>query len=429
MDKTRKILLIIAGSVLLTTLTVAIILAWKSKSNDSKVNEINSTDGVKVVEASNEFGLDLLTALYTPIPHHDAHKYSIFISPLSIEIALALAANGANGETQEQMLSALGLNDIEINKLNEQFKILQEYLTDAEYLDTANAIWLSEEYHLKDEFVNVAKNYFTSVIDGFDPENPLETALAINNWAADNTNDKIKEVVTANLLSNIRMILANAVYFKQDWQYQFNPDNTLPNQKFTPDWMIDSDPVGDVYGPFYVDLMALYDQELNYYEDNTMQIVELPYAKENLVMYVVLPTEGNTVSSLLKTWRFESISDLEAAMELNEGTVLFPKFEQKYSVFLNHFLNNMGMELAFSDSADFSGITDDCSLAIDLVKHDSYIKVDEEGTEAAAVTTVGFDIVSVETDEFYFKADHTFMYMIVDKSTDTMLFVGIFNDN
>lgn len=359
------------------------------------------------IEASNRFSFELYKQIKTD-------GENILFSPYSISTSVSMVYEGAHGETAEEIQKVFGFNTNETMRLLENRK-LYEALNKAQSgeLDTANALWVQTGYPIEEDFSSKLTDFYHSEAHQQDfIGNPEEARLAINSWVENQTSNRIKNIFPENSLSSdVRLVLTNAVYFKGDWVYQFNPNHTKPQ-------------------PFYVsnnqtetaDMMHL-KKDLNYTEAEGVQILELPYKNSSLSMVLLLPQnqtltefENELTYDKLKTW----MSDLR---EIKVETYL-PKYKYESKYQLKNMLSDMGMPTAFKpDLADFTGINREGGLFIDKVVHQAFIEVNEVGTEAAAATAVVVELrASFPVKEF--RVDHPFLFMILDKQMGAILFMG-----
>jgi serpin B len=248
-----------------------------------------------------------------------------------------------------------------------------------------------------------------------DFSNAQEAADQINAWIEEQTNEKIKDMLQSSDIHPLtKMILCNAIYFKGDWKYQFDQDQTIEEQFYnTPDSSIS------------VPMMSLNDEKItfNYTEDDDVQILELPYKGENLSMILLLPKENN-VSSLENQLSWSKIDEWLQSMSEQSVNIKIPKFTFETEYSLKETLQSMGMQDPFSMDADFSGIDGRKDLFIDKVLHNAFIQVDETGTEAAAATTVHIALTSIPPSNIEFHADHPFLFLIQQTQTGNILFLG-----
>ena len=291
---------------------------------------------------------------------------NLIISPLSIFQILSLTTNGADSETQLEMIQALQNEDLDqLNSIN--YEIL-EVLNKCETVDIANAVMA--RFTPLENFLEISENYCA----------PFEQSLSakqVNNWCSEKTHGKIKKILD-KLEDDVQMILLNAVYFKGEWSSKFEKMNTR-NKTF---YNLGTEEK-------VVDTMSQL-THFKYYEDNQIQAVELPYKKDKISALVILPRKNVDINKYILSLDTEkdSLSNIVSNLKSHKVSLELPKFELEFSSSLKEVLQNMGMEKAFTNNADFSGLRKDAILKIDEVLHKTYLKVNEDGTEAAAVTAV-----------------------------------------
>ena len=359
-----------------------------------------------IASSSGTFGLKLFKEI------NDSEKdENIFISPLSISMALGMTLNGANSTTYDSMKAVLELNGLTQTKINEAYKNLINTLTSIDpkvVFNVANSIWYRNTMQFQQDFIAVNKTYFNAEVSGlnFDDPGSVET---INNWVNENTDGKIPEIISS-IPDNLVMCLINAIYFKGDWKYQFNKDYTKD----------DSFTLSD--GSKIICKMMEQGNNYNYLSNDLFQAVELPYGDSSFSMIIFLPQED--INDLINQFNDENWNSWSNSFSVKEGEIWLPKFEIKYELTLKKVLTAMGMGIAFSDFADFTGIYSKGGISISQVLHKTYVKVDEEGTEAAAVTFVGVGTTSAGSSKFYMRIDKPFLFVIKDNQTNSLLFMG-----
>lgn len=343
-------------------------------------------------------------------------------SPLSIKMALALAANGANGDTKAEILSAMGIDDLDT--FNTQAKALIDTYSQSDVvkLEIANSIWMNVSNSGGMQFSDTYKKSIADFYRGevFDVTN--ETAVdEINNWVNEKTHGKITSLVDN---SDFWTFLANAVYFKGKWQSPFS-ENATKKATFT-------DRNGTKSQIDFMNKTGYY----NYFENDGMQIIELPYSNReehfsesgeyqgtdvyedlSVSMFLLLPKEGRITDAeqILKTTPLQSVY-----VDLS-----IPKFKTEYSVSLMDIFAELGMKTALDkDTADFTAMYEEGNMWISDGIHKTYINVDEQGTEAAAATGIAGGATSVPPQPILFQADHPFTYIIRDNNSGEILFMG-----
>ncbi len=346
---------------------------------------------------------------------------NIFFSPYSIFIALAMAYEGASGQTAEEMLEVLGIPQNNQTVL-ESIKMLYDYLNKNENftISTANALWIRNNLGLLLSYSKIIEEYYKGHATKIDVSKPEETAKMINDWVKEQTKGKITDLIKKNdIIGVTALILTNAIYFKADWKVQFNPEDTKELEfKLASGEKIK------------VPTMCLVgSEELFYYtETQEFQILELPYTGGELSMLILLPTQ-KSIPEIVESLTFESLSELKATMYETNVNIHLPKFKLETEYELNEPLKQMGMPRAFEPYAEFTGMcrwsgTDIIDpLYIKTVRHKAFIEVNEEGTEAAAATAV-IMLDNCSQSSIVFNADHPFLFIIQHKETGTILFMG-----
>ena len=334
------------------------------------------------------------------------------ISPLSLSEALAIASNGANGDTRKQIAEIIGVNGMSKETVNETFNSLNNYLANADSKTTfsiANSVWIDEGFEVKPEFLNDKKLIGETFYQDL---SSTKTMNDFNNWCDTKTNGCIKKVLSEPLSGDCMMVIANALYFKGMWKYQFDKNNTSEQDFYNSDGTKSK-----------VKMMSQKCKFLAYSGEN-MDMVELPYGNENFCMDVILPHEGKNLDECMKdftlnTFLYEYVKDSKQT----DVVVQMPRMKLECTKSLVTPLMAMGMTDAFLDGkADFTGISDS-RIFISDVKQSTYVNVDEEGTEAAAVTTVELT-QKVNDNVPEFRMDRPFTYIIRERTTGTILFMG-----
>ncbi|MCO6493819.1 MAG: serpin family protein [Phaeodactylibacter sp.] len=373
------------------------------------INCEDNAEACLVSSSNTEFGFNLFRQL-----HQDAPEDNIFISPLSVATALSMAVNGAEGQTRSDMMATLEQNGMSLEQANEGFKQLLALLPvlDPEVqLLLANSIWYRQGFPAKDAFLAVNRDYFGSEVSELDFADP-QARVAINSWVKDNTNGLIESIVDGPIASNVVMYLINAVYFKGAWRHPFDPDFTHPAE-----FMLENETVAEV------DMMNWGQGFLPYFETEVFQAIDLAYADSAFTMSVFLPKPGYSVDDVVSEMNNANWASWTQSFTYQELFFFFPKFRMQYEKSLVKALTDLGMGIAFAPGlADFTGIAD-AALNIDEVKHKAVIEVNEEGSEAAAVTSV----VIVETSLPQIptmNVNKPFIFAIRDAQTNGILFLG-----
>jgi len=378
-------------------------------SNKTEGLEYGEEDYKKIVSANNQLAFKLLPELEVD------ENGNFFISPTSLFMALSMVYNGAERETKEELANVLqsqGINVEELNKANASWMAMLQNDSDKMQLHIANSIWLNENFHFQDEFVKNVSQYFDAEIQEIDVLSPKSSKI-INDWVKKSTNKKITEIVSPPLNSDLLAILLNAIYFKGDWKFAFDKEQTVKSVFY-----VENGTTKDV------EFMRL-KEELSYLETEKFQAVSLPYGDGKMSMKVFAPKEDTSLVDFEKIITNEHWDKWLSEFELKEGMIILPKFQLEYEVLLNEPLQNLGMITAFEEKANFTKMTQESEIMIDIIKQKTFINVNEEGTEAAAVTSVEMVVEMASVDEpFYMNVNRPFFIAITDEETGAILFMG-----
>ena len=365
-----------------------------------------------LVAANNRFGFELFNQLQLK----DKGK-NIFYSPLSVALALSMAYNGAARETEEAMRRTLKIEGLSLDKLNEASAGLINSLRGSDpkvELAVVNSLWARREGKFKEDFLDRNRQFFAAEVASLDFGSPGALS-AINNWVSRNTKSKIPSIIDRINPDDV-MFLVNAVYFKGQWENKFKRGLTK-NEPFYP-----------LSGPQKEVPMMSQSGDYQYYLGDKFQALRLFYGDKGASLDLFLPDEGSSIDDLLKKLSFEQCEQWTGRFHKAEGDIKIPRFKMDYESSLNDPLKAMGMGVAFErGKADFSGMRDQNDLYISEVKHKAVVEVNEEGTVAAAATSVTA-VQVMALPKFTFIADHPFLMMIRDRRTDAILFMGVVVD-
>lgn len=391
-------------------LSIGIVSCKKSEpaaQQDPKAITLSQKDK-EVIANSNDFGISLFAKTA------QIETGNLMLSPLSASAALTMLLNGCNNETYEQLKTMLGYApNLTIGEINQSYRSLISQLLDADekvQLSIANAIFYRLGFQVKPAFLNTMATDFESQVSGLDFSAPSALST-INQWASDNTNSKIPKVID-EISGEAVMFLMNALYFKGEWTQQFDAANT----SLRPFNLEDGSTI-QVPTMNEVKVGALK------YNGSDYSALEMPYGRKNFSMVLIVP--NNNLSDFyqsfdINTWT-EITSSFDQMNSWNETMVQLPKFKFDYEKKLNDQLIEMGMVDAFSPmAADLSGISD-ADIFVSFVKQNTFVEVNEEGTEAAAVTIIGIELTSVGPS---FVVDKPFIFAIRERTTNTLLFIG-----
>jgi serpin B len=364
----------------------------------------------QIVEKNNLFAFNLLKT----VSKNEREENNILISPLSASLALAMLNNGAGGLTWEEIQGVLGYGDITRDEMNGYFQKMLEAMQEIDPLTvfkSANSIWIKQQFPVLAPFIEVNKSYYGAEIRNEDFADPATVGL-INDWCSDNTEGKIPEIITG-IPENAIMYLINALYFKAIWTVPFDKALTK-NEAFH-----------NLNG--HTPLIPTMNNELEIYcsKGDNYTLAELPYGNEAFSMIFLLPDNGVSLSSIVEK---SDAQTLNVRMDRKKIPIKIPRFKIEYERELKNDLKEMGMQSMFAD-ADFTLINPTAGLSVSLVLQKTFADINEEGTEAAAITIIEMIESSMEPTpprpEIYdFYVDRPFLYFIKEKSTGTIFFIG-----
>jgi serine protease inhibitor len=343
---------------------------------------------------------------------------NVVVSPLSVAIALTMAYNGAGGNTLAEMERVLGVAGMTLADVNAAAAALRQSLDGADAkvrLDIANSIWARQGFAFEQDFLDRNRQFFSARVSELDFGDPAAVDV-INAWVSENTNGRIDGIIDEISADHV-MFLINAVYFRGEWKARFDPARTVEGPFRLADGSVKTVPMMNQGG------------EYRYLQTDGVQVLSLPYGEGRFNMTLVLPPEGVGTAELVARLDAATWAGWLARMRPMDGDVTLPRFKLAYEATLNEQLKALGMRDAFDEvRADFSGMRrTPPSLVIDEVKHKTFIEVNEEGTEAAAVTSIGVRVTSAGP-RFRFIADRPFLFAIQDSQTGSVLFLGAISD-
>ena len=366
----------------------------------------------KLVDANTKFGFKL----FSEILKQEQDK-NIFVSPTSVAIALAMTYNGASGETQQAMAEVLELQQLRMVDINQANNLLQTSLATADpdvQLSIANSLWAKQGVPFNSEFIQTNQQFYSGKVTELDFASP-EAPKVINSWVKENTSGKIEKIVE-QIKPDDLLFLINAIYFKGNWSEQFDKRKTTERPFYLSDGTTKQHPMMSQFGNY------------RYTENDNFQAISLPYGTGRLSFYVFLPGEHTNLETFQQQLTRENWQQWMNQFEEQDGEIQLPRFQFDYDIQLNDALKALGMEAAFdAKEADFSNMTS-VPVKIDEVKHKTFVEVNEEGTEAAAVTSVGISVTSAiipTKSPFQMIVDRPFFCAIRDNQTGTILFMGL----
>jgi serine protease inhibitor len=351
------------------------------------------------------------------MPPQSLPKTNYFLSPAGLAFAFSMAQNGAQGETLRQIMATLQAGNLPLPQLNEANKALLDHLSKLDpkiKLEIANALWIDQKASIKPDFISVNRRDYDAELANGNFQDPA-TVRKINNWVSARTHEKIPAILEPPLDPRLRLILLDAIYFKGEWLAPFETNLTRDLPFTLNNGQTVQHPRMSRTGRYA------------YCEEDRFQAVELPYAGGEMSMFVFLPKGG--LDEFLKKF---TVTDFDASvrrMSSLKGTVELPRCKLENDYDLTGVLPAMGMPLAFTTRADFSRMSDE-SLCISFVKQKTYIAINEQGTEAAAVTAMGVRAMAMrmEPPPFHFVEDRPFFMAIRERQTGLILFLGAISD-
>jgi serine protease inhibitor len=365
----------------------------------------------RIVESSNKFGFKL----FSEVLKDNKGENNIFISPSSVAIALAMTYNGASGSTQQAMAKTLELQGMNLPEINSSYAAALKQLLENQdakvQLSIANSLWANQDVSFAPDFLKRTQDFYQAKVSNLNFKDAAASNI-INNWVKENTKGKITKIVESIEPYQV-LFLINAIYFKGNWSNEFDKSQTAQY-------------------PFYVTSsrrkqhpMMSQEGDYRYYESKEFQAVSLPYGKDGKIsFYIFLPKQSSNLKAFYQNLNVENWEKWMTQFNKQKGFIRLPRFKTDYEVTLNDALKNLGMEEAFSNKANFSGMGK--NFAISQVKHKTFLEVNEEGTEAAAATSVGIVATSLrdEPEPFRMIVDRPFFCAIRDNQTGNVLFMG-----
>jgi len=402
-------------TIILSALAILLLAVSCSKENNGETDltpkSITLTAAAPIaIQSSNEFGIELFTKVT------ESENKNLMLSPLSASTALTMLLNGCGGDTYSQLQGTLKYPaEMSISEINEAYKSLVGQLLKVDpkvQLALANAIFYRNGFDVKQPFLATMSDDYKANVKALDFAAPSALST-INKWASDNTKGKIPEVLN-QISEDAVMFIMNALYFNGDWSYQF--DKSLTDElPFLPD------------GSASVNVPTMKGEVGSKFAwGEGFRAIEMPYGQTNFTMVVIVPDES--LSALYPSFTHQVwdklCSDLDERQEFGKTNVTMPKFKFSYEKYLNNQLKSMGMIDAFSSTdADLSGISNS-QIFVSFVKQNTFVEVDEKGTEAAAVTTIGINLTSAGPHSSQFNIDKSFIFAIRERTTNTLLFIG-----
>ncbi len=367
-------------------------------------------DFTSIIDANNQFALDY----YSQISSNHTHS-NVFFSPWSISSAFAIVYEGARNHTAEEIRAVFGFPEDDYQRQH-GFQSIHKNLTEpnSEFsLNTANSLWIKQGYQVRHDYIDTAETFYFSTVDNADFASN-QGINKINSWVSSKTQNKINELFESGSTDELtRLVVANAIYFNGEWVHQFSTHFTVDADFYvTPEKTV-TVPMMDIVRHTI----------LNYTKNDSVEILELPYKGDRISMLILLPKEIDGIKSLEKNLTYENLTQWKNNLSETDVLVYLPKFTVNTEYALHDDLQEMGMKIPFDEyDADFGGINDTEQIYIDQAVHKAFVNVNEHGTEAAASTGVELGFASAPSAMF--RADHPFVFLIQDHTTDQILFMG-----
>jgi serine protease inhibitor len=366
----------------------------------------------KIVAANTKFGFKLFSEVLKSDP-----SKNVFVSPSSVAFALAMTYNGASGSTQQEMAKALELQGLtlqQINSSNAALKALLENPDPKVQLAIANSLWANQNASFNPDFLQRNRDFYQAKIANLNFTD-AQAPGTINDWVKQNTGGKIEKIVQ-KINPDQALFLVNAIYFKGSWTNEFDKQETREYPFLLASGQQKQHPMMSQKGKY------------KYLENQEFQAVNLPYGNNGRIsLYVFLPKQNSNLKAFSQTLKAENWDKWMSQFSKREGSIRLPKFKIDYDITLNNTLKALGMGQAFSSKANFSGMGNGKNLAISEVKHKTFVEVNEQGTEAAAATSVGIMPLSASIPTyapFQMIVDRPFFCAIRDNQTGSIVFMG-----
>ncbi|MBR5018165.1 MAG: serpin family protein [Bacteroidales bacterium] len=367
-----------------------------------------STKSAELVQQGNNFAFEFVDRV------NQSEKNDFIISPLSMQFLLGMLLDGAQGKTAEEICKVLGYGAGEVEAVNEYCQSMMTQLPNLDKktkISLANAIFVNRPYTLLNTYKSTVSKYYQAEVSNLDFSKNASSLKTINGWCSKNTNGLIPKVLNSVDPTALAYLL-NALYFKSEWSNPFPKANTA-KEPFT----LENGNVKKV--PMMKNNITAYAQE-----NDDCTVIQLLYGNGVYSMQVILPAQGKKLTDVTAAIKAKGWRNYFPALVSCDVDLWLPKFETKYEKDLNDILSDMGMPSAFSPAADFKAMSNS-ALCLSFVKQDAIIKVDEEGTEAAAVSMAGMvGMAFISGQHIVFHADRPFLYLITENSTGAILFAG-----
>ena len=411
MNKIIYAMVAVVVIVVLASVTVFMYADIDLKGDSAYPNDIAAVIPQEIASTNNAFAVDF----YKQISQNNDKNH--FFSPVSVYVAFSIVYEGARNNTATQIADVFGFDPDALTRHNSTAQLMASINRDDPHaaLDMANALWVVKWIEPYESYLDTARQTYRADIERVDF--PTQESIdKINQWASDNTNEKITEVIQAKDVGpNTIMVINNAIYFKGTWVSQFDPADTKKSDFWTNQTHNIKTDFMNQKGIF------------NYTHSDGVTVLQMPYEGDRLSMFVILPDDRDGIDALGELLSADIIEQWGDKLQESEVVVSMPKFKMKTHYDLGEPLSNMGITDVFKDEiSDLWGIADTRPNIIFVSKavQDAFVDVNEEGTEAAAVTTIILTMESAPPPPIRFTADHPFVFIIHDDESGTILFMG-----
>ncbi|PTM53220.1 serpin family protein [Desmospora activa] len=383
------------------------------RKEDKPIFQIDDIDK-RLITANNRFAFGLYEATVK-----EEEDKNILLSPFSVSLALAMTYNGADLETKEAMVRTLEVQNLSMEEINQSHAALKNVIEHADpdiQLNIANSLWGREGITFHEEFLKKNEAFYDAYLTTMDFNDP-KAAATINGWVHDHTNGKIEKMVNDDIHPRTILFLLNAIYFKGEWAEPFDEAYTTERDFYLADGSTQKVPMMSQSG------------EWKYFQGEGFEAVQLPYGNGRISMNIFLPDENSDLTQFQQQLNEQDWQSWMDHFQSTPGNIRLPRFQVEYDKTLNEALKALGMEVAFDEGrANFERMvaSPNENVVIKEVKHRSFIEVNEEGTEAAAATSVEAQLVSapVPTNTFNMEVNRPFFFTIQDNETEALLFMG-----
>ncbi len=400
---------------LLIFIVVFIAPGCRSSRNQSDIN--NTITPLTIAKGNTAFAL----SFFNTVALQDDN---FVFSPYSISSVMSMIYAGAEGKTAMEMEKTLCFpkkSDALFEEFNNLNQMILAVPDSTEIMKIANGVWIQEDYPVKSGWDRIMKEDYQApslTVNFIDPVLREKARTSVNEWTADQTNNRIKEIIPPDILDeNTRLILTNALYFKDKWLFSFNKMLTHPDPFYKAN--------GETVKAYYMHITENY----RYFENDKLQMVLLPYESQKYSMQILLPKGDLTAVQLIKMLSEPLIEEWYNSLSQQRVDLSLPRFKINKATDVKKILMAMGLTEPFGLSADLSGISGNKELKVDNILHKAFIEVNEEGTEAAAATAAVIGLKSALSDKpVIFNANHPFIFLLTEKASRSVLFAGVVND-